>query len=83
MRHYIHYDLLCFSPADPDLKLAEDRLFYVGGKSPRSNNSSSTEEGDYLEALHFFVLYKLQALFLTINEVGQVWKIIFFFTDFV
>ena len=83
MRHYIHYDLICFSPADPDLKLAEDRLFYVGGKSPRSNNSSSTEEGNYLETLHFLVLCRPQALFLSINEVGRVFKIKFFFTDFV
>jgi len=32
------------SPAEADLK-SEDRLFYIDGKSPRSNNSSSTEEG--------------------------------------
>ena len=35
-----------FSPTDSDLKLNEDRLFYVYGKSPRSNNSSSAEEGN-------------------------------------
>ena len=52
-------DVICFSPSEPDLKLGEDRLFYVDGKSPRSNNSSSTEEGNYFEALHFFILFNL------------------------
>ena len=46
MQSFVIYFLLLFSPADSDLRLGEDRLFYIDGKSPRSNNSSSTEEGN-------------------------------------